>query len=103
MNEWMRYASIQFKKIRFEEAAKSHIRIAFNPKDGNWSRLGLNSLDYVTTKATANFCGINEEVEATKEQMGVVLHEIGHILGLKHEHQSPSLKGLLTWIESGTL
>lgn len=97
----MRYANIKFKEIPFDRAAKSHVRISFNPKDGNWSRLGLNSLDYVTTKATANFCDINEELEATEQQKGVVLHEIGHILGLEHEHQSPSLRGLLTWIEEG--
>jgi hypothetical protein len=99
MREWTRYANVKFRQIF--NVQDSMVRIAFNPKDGNWSRLGTGALRILKTAPTANFCDISQDTAPSAHQRGVVLHEIGHMLGLKHEHQSPSVRGILTWIEKG--
>jgi hypothetical protein len=72
--------------IKFAEepnATKAQIRIAFM-NDGAWSGVGTEILrkDYFKPgQPTMNF-GFLEDVTAE--------HEIGHTLGLQHEHQNPN-------------
>ena len=55
------------------------VRIDFDPNRGSWSLLGT---DCIQSKdgATMNFAWFD---------VGTVLHEFGHVLGMIHEHQNP--------------
>lgn len=56
------------------------IRISFNPKDGCYSELGTECFRITDqNQPTMNFAWFD---------VGTVLHEFGHVLGLDHEHQS---------------
>ena len=70
----------------------SHIRIAFERK-GNWSYVGVDSNSpAVQQQASLNIGEAADRDFQTirKERLrGVILHELGHALGLQHEHQGP--------------
>jgi hypothetical protein len=73
------HANIQFDEGQHENP---DIRIAFN-QDGNRSNIGTDSrLEANSGEITMSFIGSNPT-------QGTILHEFGHALGLKHEHQNP--------------
>ena len=69
-------------KISFiDNPNDAQIRIDFDPDGGAWSMVGtdcLNQTDY--TKPTMNLGWFD---------VGTVIHEFGHVLGMIHEHQNP--------------
>ena len=67
----------------------NHIRVGF-AKSGYWSYVGMDSLVLSRqSDQSMNLGGFDKSPpdKATFER--VVLHEFGHALGLKHEHQNP--------------
>jgi len=83
-SEWTLYANLTFEW--YNSAAElggknSDIRITFNKNDGSHSALGIHATRYGQDESTMNF-GWNSKK--------TILHEFGHALGLKHEHQNPS-------------
>lgn len=72
--------------INFEESnapTEAEIRIGFVHGDGSWSWLGRRILDEPTSARTMNFgWDISNDVDTA-------IHEIGHTLGMPHEHQNP--------------
>ena len=62
-----------------DNSSKALIRIDFDPNKGSWSLLGTDC-KYNTDSPTMNFGWFN---------VGTVLHEFGHALGMIHEHQNP--------------
>ena len=73
--------------LEFEEvadAADAEVRIAF-ADDGSWSYIGRQVLDQPANEPTMNF-GWDL---TTPYGRTTALHEIGHTLGLPHEHQNP--------------
>lgn len=72
---------ISFAEVSTRDDA--HIRIAFED-DGSWSYLGREILTISKSEATMN---IGWDISADLET-GV--HEIGHTLGMPHEHQNPN-------------
>ncbi|WP_276482619.1 M12 family metallopeptidase [Paraflavitalea pollutisoli] len=75
---------LSFREVNSVEEAL--VRIGFDHEDDSWSWVGREILDISKDEKTMNF-GI--DLSADAEGMSTALHEIGHTLGLQHEHQSP--------------
>lgn len=74
--------------LKFTETANrasAEVRISFDAADGSWSYVGRDVLGIPNTEATMNFgWDLTDAYGHT-----TALHEIGHTLGLPHEHQNP--------------
>lgn len=66
-------------------ATAAEIRIGFVKGNGSWSYVGRDVLNHGPQKRTMNF-GWDITVPG---EIDTALHEIGHSLGLPHEHQNP--------------
>jgi hypothetical protein len=83
--QWMQYANIQFD---FGDHPQSEIRITFT-SEGSWSYVGVDALLIPQSQPTMNFGWLHSNTP-NEEYSRVVLHELGHALGLIHEHQNPA-------------
>jgi hypothetical protein len=68
-----------------EDRSEAELRIGFQLGDGSWSTVGRDALRVGQNERTMNF-GWDLTVPGERE---TALHEIGHALGMQHEHQSP--------------
>jgi hypothetical protein len=75
--DWEEFSGIEFD---FGSFSSSDIRITFDESDGSWSKVGTKATQEPQDKPTMNFGWVEK---------GVIRHEFGHALGLKHEHQHP--------------
>ncbi len=72
---------LEFKEVA--SADEAEIRIGFMRGDGSWSWVGREILNIGAAERTMNF-GWDIANDAD-----TALHEIGHTLGMHHEHQNP--------------
>jgi hypothetical protein len=75
--------SVTFREV--QKVADAMVRIGFDQEDGSWSYVGRDTLTIPAGERTMNFgWPLN-----TAYGHDTALHEIGHALGLEHEHQNP--------------
>ena len=75
---------LEFKEVDDREDAE--VRIGFMQGDGAWSYLGTYVLNIGAGQRTMNFGWPLRG----QDGLDTALHEIGHTLGLPHEHQNPN-------------
>ncbi|MBI1829802.1 MAG: hypothetical protein HYR87_10095 [Thaumarchaeota archaeon] len=76
---------LEFKEVNSRDEAE--IRIGFMRKDGAWSYVGRDILDYGRDERTMNF---GWDLTRQAREIDTAVHEIGHTLGFHHEHQNPN-------------
>ncbi|QVM90282.1 peptidase M12 [Pseudomonas entomophila] len=82
-SQWLEYANLEFERVGNNDQS-AHIRIDCNvPENVNRSYLGREAMNIEGPTLYLGVKPSNETFEMT------VLHEFGHVLGLKHEHQHP--------------
>lgn len=77
---------LNFVEVNSRDSAE--VRIGFNHGDGSWSYIGRDVLGIGPAERTMNF-GWDINVSGSNG-LDTAIHEIGHTLGLNHEHQSPN-------------
>lgn len=73
--------------VEVTKQAEADIRIAFEDGDGSWSYVGTDIRTKRPDPRTMNFGW--SLTEDPQEGLDTARHEIGHTLGLPHEHQNP--------------
>jgi len=76
---------LDFKEVDTMEGAM--VRIGFKGGDGSWSYLGRAILNRNVIKPNERTMNIGWDNSQT---LDTCIHEIGHTLGMPHEHQNPS-------------
>lgn len=71
---------INIKFVYVNNPNESDVRISFQRGIGSWSYVGTDCLLIPKTQPTMNFGWLD---------YGTIRHEIGHMLGLLHEHKNP--------------
>lgn len=84
ISNWTRNTSLRFA---FVEPEASEVRVTFNMDGASWSYLGTQALVVPRTEPTTVLA--IESFAADAREM-TIHHEVGHMLGLIHEHQIPS-------------
>ena len=75
---------LEFQEV--DDRQDAEVRIGFMQGDGAWSYLGTYVLNIGAGQRTMNFGW-----DLTRgDGLDTALHEIGHTLGLPHEHQNPN-------------
>ncbi|KIM38799.1 hypothetical protein M413DRAFT_29749 [Hebeloma cylindrosporum] len=92
VHEWTKYAYIAFNFV--EDVTMATIRISFLPGRGSMSYIGTEVASVPVEEPTMNIGRINGESDVlTPEETSVILHELGHTLGMVHEHKSSMVGG----------
>lgn len=80
-------AGIGLSFTEVDDPPEAEVRIGFDHSDGSWSYVGRQVLGRPATERTMNF---GWTLEGWDYGLDTALHEIGHTLGLPHEHQNPN-------------
>lgn len=98
--EWTSEHGVPQIHFVFGDVTGHNIRVSFNTKGGNKSEIGNQALNIAdASMATMNLGDVKAGI-AKEDIRRVVLHEFGHALGLRHEHQHP--QSGFVWMANGT-
>ena len=87
---------------RVENVEEAHLRISFDSSAPSWSYMGIESIHVPFPKPNMNLAWVRDDSPTIWDtDRGVILHQVGHLLGLVHEHDPPPL-GTFTLKETGT-
>ena len=79
---------IGLKFTEVDDIQDAELRIGFQRGAGSWSTVGTVALQVGQTERTMNFGW--DITQPGPNGLDTAIHEIGHALGLKHEHQNPN-------------
>ena len=96
MHLWEPYVNLSFLKVPLD----GDVRITFE-QNGCWSYLAKACKDVAADKPTMGLGCVKETLHMTDPEKRFILHELGHMLGMIHEHQSPATNGVLTFKRQG--
>ncbi|MDU1905757.1 MAG: FG-GAP-like repeat-containing protein, partial [Dysgonomonas sp.] len=88
-NEWSKYANIKFEYVTSSQNADVKVAFKWNNDKSSWSHVGTYCRNIAQNQPSMNF-GWFDEYTSDTEFSRTVIHEFGHALGLKHEHQHPT-------------
>jgi hypothetical protein len=77
---------IGVKLVEVDSLAEAEIRIGYLLRDGSWSYVGRDVLNIPVNERTMNF---GWRLDRDAYGLTTAIHEIGHTLGMPHEHQNP--------------
>lgn len=89
---------LEFKEVG--HPADAEIRVTFQA-GGSWSYVGTDNIDEKLVRFPSPTMNFGWDVSQRGRSFDTALHEVGHALGLSHEHQNPL--GGLQWDERATL
>lgn len=88
--EWMSYANLNFKEVTGNAEVRVKFADGVTDRDGNWSYIGTDARNITNqSEPTIHFQVLNASTPQSTWSRKL-LHEMGHMLGLYHEHQSPN-------------
>lgn len=85
-DDWDQYINLTFSRVA--DPTQADIRVSYD-QPGYWSFVGTDALGVPIANSTMNFTGDLVADVGVQQAHGVAIHEIGHALGLGHEHQHP--------------
>lgn len=88
-NEWSRHAAVDFNFIKTGSKIRPHFEImVYASQIESKSRIGRSS--HGSVNFTEKVINLNLPSDSSRgSHYKVALHEFGHVLGFKHEHQHP--------------
>jgi hypothetical protein len=92
-SSWEKYANIDFVFDNNPCGPAGHdIRVSLAFTNRSWSKLGTASRSAALRGETTLQLGwLADRTIPKSRQMGTIIHEFGHALGLNHEHQNPNI------------
>lgn len=82
--EWLQHGVEQHVAFAWDNIPRdrAQIRVRFGPPGGNWSRVGRHA------RAVTDLSNPTMNIQDLED--GIIRHEVGHALGMQHEHQHPN-------------
>ena len=96
MHLWEPYVNLSFSKV----SLGGDVRISFE-QNGCWSYLAKTCESAAAGEPTMGLGCVKETLPMNDSEKRFILHELGHMLGMIHEHQSPATNGVLTFKRQG--